>query len=279
MVELSACRDGRPINAERTTMSDDATGGARQGACASPGFHRALDLSKPRRVVTIDLAGAKCWLGPRWGHLYQAALFRLLDKCWYHTRITLDGYQAPPGCSRGVKFMQLSVEQALLLCTDEGIDPPRELIEEYKSFADAGPGPQASRSDPGEGAGNLPSRPKEKRRGRVAGVNKIENAKTELRSRLADGRPTTLEAIAKAVGYRDAKTLKRSHGFMDFYRTLVDGATRAARFEGSKTDGNLEARPKGVLHRSKSDCDPRHWDKGYTYPPDDIDDDEKGFSE
>ena len=147
--------------------------------------------------------------------------------------------------------MQLSVEQALLLCTDEGIDPPRELIEEYKPFADAGPGPRASRGDPGEGAGNVPSRPKEKRRRRVAGVNKIENAKTELRSRLADGRPTTVQAIAKAVATATRRLLSDPwlHGLLPHAGRWCDPA--AARFEGSKTDGNLEARPKGVLHRWK----------------------------
>ena len=203
-------------------MSDDATGGARQGDCASPRFQRALDLSKPRRVVRIDLDGAKWWLGPRWGHLYEAALLRRLDKRWFHTHITLDGYEGPPGSSRGAKFLQLTVEQALLLCTDEKIDPPPELIEEYESACSLAASPaRAGRSQETpnkDREGELPKSPqaKPKRRGRQKGVNYVNLALTEVAARLKDDRPVGVSDIARAVGCTP-ENLNQSKRFVQHY--------------------------------------------------------------
>lgn len=95
------------------------------------------------------------------------------------------------------------------------------------------------------------------RRGRTAGVSKIDNALEELRGRLKEGRPTTIVALAKAAGCHP-KTLRRSKRFMDHYRELVDGMARVIRYQGSKTGGNLEA---------------------YVDPRGELDDDEEGISQ
>jgi hypothetical protein len=81
---------------------------------------------------------------------------------------------------------------------------------------------------------------KTKSRGRIAGVYKIDMALTELNSRLKDGLPTTIVALAMAVGC-DPKNLERSKRFMRSYRELTEAMARAARHHGTKTDGNLEA--------------------------------------
>ncbi len=101
------------------------------GAHASDSFHPALNLS--RRVVLINLAAGKMWLGEWCGLVYQPVLFRTPDGRWFCARSTLDGYQTPPGCPRDVEFLELNDEQALFWFTKHKIDAPPDLIEAYKS--------------------------------------------------------------------------------------------------------------------------------------------------
>ena len=130
-----------------------------------------------------------------------------------------------------------------------------ELIERHDGAA-----PQAQHGDPGVRSSNLspPSQEKppasKKRRGRTAGVNKIELALTELSSRLKDGLPTTIPVIAKAVGC-DPENLKRSKRFMRGHRELTSAMTRVQKYEGSKVDGNLEAwiDPRGERDEEEGD--------------------------
>jgi hypothetical protein len=79
-----------------------------------------------------------------------------------------------------------------------------------------------------------------KRRGRTAGVNKIDMALTALDRRLKDGELVAIAAIAKEVRC-DRKNLERSHRFMNAYNELVNGMTRAVRHRGRKQDGHMEA--------------------------------------
>jgi hypothetical protein len=124
-------------------MSDDAAVGAHQDARTSRSLHRALDLS--RQVILIDLTGGKRWLGSWCGPMYQPVLIRTRDGRWFCGRYTLDGYETPPGCPRGVRFLELTVEQALCWCTDQEAAPPSELIEEYESSIARTNGSQADR--------------------------------------------------------------------------------------------------------------------------------------
>ena len=122
-------------------------------AHASDSFHRALDLS--RRVVLINLAGGKMWFDQWCGHRYQPVLFRTPDgRRWFCARSTIDGYETPPGCPRGVEFLELNDEQALFWFTKHEIDAPPDLIEAIKSSMG---GSNVSQADQPAGTTNPPT--------------------------------------------------------------------------------------------------------------------------
>ena len=72
-------------------------------------------------------------LGEWCGLQYQPVLFRTPDGRSFCARSTLDGYETPPDCPRGVEFVELNDEQALFWFTEQKIDAPPDLIEVYKS--------------------------------------------------------------------------------------------------------------------------------------------------
>jgi hypothetical protein len=111
-----------------------------------------------------------------------------------------------------------------------------------------------------------------KRRGRTAGVNKIEMALTELRRRLKEGgEPTGITALAKAVGC-EPENLARSRRFKNAHRELTDGMARVPKYGGSKEGGNLEAWDREPKH-SRDYTDYKSIVGGYIDPPPDINDD------
>jgi len=81
---------------------------------------------------------------------------------------------------------------------------------------------------------------RKKRRGRTAGVSKVDLAIAEVSSRLKKGVSVEVAEIARTVGCK-RENLARSRRFMDAYRELARGMTRAARYRGSRHEGKLEA--------------------------------------
>ncbi len=177
-----------------------------------------------------------------------------------------------PGETAGTFGYDLSHlnEYVTTLASGGGTDRIQNIID-LLSIIETPADSQASVSAPGGPVESIerfaPSPPtkKTKRRGRVAGVNKINEALGELNSRLKDGRPTTIVALAKAVGC-DTDNLKNSRRFMTNYREVTDGMKRVIRHEGSKKDGELEAWAAGSLRNSENDCDP----EGYCAPDADV---------
>jgi hypothetical protein len=86
-----------------------------------------------QKIVLIDLDVGKRWIGPWVGKEYRPLLIRTREGHWYCGRDTLDGYETPPGCPFGVRWLQLSLKEALFWCSQQGTTPPAELIEEYES--------------------------------------------------------------------------------------------------------------------------------------------------
>lgn len=173
-------------------------------------------------------------------------------------RLTMDGevqkreVEADP---KGACLIPASVHEnpirgraALRITSNEAAAPG--VVQEEAGNENATP--KAPPFDPGDGwvdpsppSGSKPleaAKPpaKGKRRGRTAGVNKIDMALTELSARLKDGRPTTILALAQAVGCH-TDNLKRSDRFMKSYRELTDAMARVPKYKGSKTDGVMEA--------------------------------------
>src|SRR5262245_5247798 len=127
-------------------MSDDSVAGAHQDACVPSRFERAMDLS--RRVVPIDLLGGRRWPAPWCGTQYRPVLIRTRDGRWFCGRDTLDGYETPPEYPYGVRYLELTLEQALLWCTQQGATPPPDLIQAYEaSKAQPDVRPQAATPD------------------------------------------------------------------------------------------------------------------------------------
>ncbi len=115
-------------------MSDDAAVGAGQDARPTNPYRPAWILSKPRRTALIDLTDAKCWRGPEYGLSHWPVLLRTSDNRWFCAYRGLGGcYEVPPGCPRGVEWLELSFEQAIRWCRKEGIEAPPELMSSYES--------------------------------------------------------------------------------------------------------------------------------------------------
>ena len=123
-------------------MAGDDVVGADKGARSSHDYRQVWGLSRPKRQFLVDLAACRKWPGQWCGILYQPILFctpYTPGRRWFRGRRTLDDYEGP--------FEELSVEQALAWCTEVKIDPPPELIEEWKSSTappNAMPQPQAT---------------------------------------------------------------------------------------------------------------------------------------
>ena len=124
-------------------MSDDAAGGARQGAHGSYQFHEAWDLK--RRVVRIDVGACEAWTALRSPSELLPVLLRTPDGRWF-----CGNWNHLGGCYVD-RFSQLTVEQALTWCTREGIDPPAKLIKAYESSVGCS---NVSKSDVPAGAPN-----------------------------------------------------------------------------------------------------------------------------
>ena len=101
--------------------------------------------------------------------------------------------------------------------------------------------PLTPASDPAPAPADLTPSSKKSRRGRVAGVNKINLALTELSTRLKSEQPVGISDLARAVGC-DPDNLKRSKRFMENYKTLVGALVKAKHWQqGLKVKGDLEA--------------------------------------
>jgi hypothetical protein len=143
--------------------------------------------------------------------------------------------------------------RVLSLATGENLHELTEILDDLTTWPESPnliaprrqPEPQAhspaSSSTP-DAQGNDAKRPKAKRRGRTASVDKIGEALTILSARLKDGENLSIPSLVKQVRC-ETKNLKKSRRFMNEYKTLVQGGSRAIRHRGSKDEGTLEAWP------------------------------------
>ena len=131
-------------------MSDDASSGEYLRARTLDSYLVALIIPRrKRRLKLIDTTGGQWWTLSRCGLEYWVMLLLIPGDSprWFFAYSTLDGYRVPPECPRGTQLCELTAEEALLLCKEEGAKAPHKLIEAYKaseSRPDATPQPEAA---------------------------------------------------------------------------------------------------------------------------------------